>query len=103
MREAVNRGQGTVNSSGQVVRRCDVSGCNNRAWEGERFCARCTDEIQALHATYAQGQRFAAICQRVKGLLWVPLLGFVGLSFAYLLFTFGEVLYEWWVIEGGIQ
>lgn len=84
--------------------RCAVSGCGNQASrDGAGFCLRCAEEIEALQESYAQALRFEAICQWVKKLLWVPLLGFVGVSFAYLLFTLGEVLYEWWVIEGGIQ
>lgn len=89
-----------------AVHVCEVDGCDAHAPAG-RYCARCTDEIEALDSYYAEraasgASAFRRLCQAVRKRFWVVNVIVVGVGLLYLGWKVGDVLIEW-IRAGGVQ
>ncbi len=91
--------------------RCGVKGCGALALDGDRYCMRCQDEIDALNRAYTAQEiasamptiaRFLRTARFVRKWIWLPLALVVAGALIFVGGAFAEMFIEW-IRQGSAQ
>ncbi len=108
-----NRDQGLGTGLGLgPFRGCGAEGCRGLAWPGQRFCERCSEELEALARmaalddrrsatrSVAPAVRFRRLGRWVRRRLWWANAAVVGGALLYLGLSGGAALMSWLEVGG---